>query len=156
MISIIRDKNKKRIPVTDNLGKKIGFCSGKRERLFMGGKEFLKPNKERIILTIILLILGLIGYFVPNVFFYWLSIIISFPLIIFNLFTPYLNHVLDIAELTRSLSITLLVFLITFGVLIIYFYLLSCLILWIYDKVRKNNLNHHSPSSITTKGVVET
>lgn len=109
----------------------------RREIKSANWKGFLKPTKIKVILTIILLIIGWLRYFISNIFFYWLSVIISFPLVVFNLVGPFLNQILDVAVSTKSLPIVLLVLIIAATIFIIYFYLLSCLMVWIYERVRK-------------------
>ena len=114
----------------------------RREIRIVNWKEFLKPSKMKVILTIILLIIGWLRYFISNAFFYWLSVVISFPLIIFNLAGPYLSQILDVAVSTKSLPIVLLILIIAATIFITYFYLLSCLIVWVYNKKIKTSVKY--------------
>ena len=98
----------------------------------MNLKEFLKPNWKKVLLTIIFAIFSfwfLYNYtgiggprYEPNLLFTIVALIAAFlnlPLLI-----PNYNPLYETAIFYFILDL-------------IYWYLLSCLIIWIYDKVKK-------------------
>jgi hypothetical protein len=110
----------------------------RRKIIIPNWKGFLKPDKRKIVLTIILLIITGVGYFIPSDYSRLISIFLNFPLLIFNyVLGPQLESLLTTAEEMKSIPLVLLVAVISVGILVIYFYLLSCLITWVYDKVKK-------------------
>jgi len=101
-------------------------------------KQFLKPDWKKISAFVIFLILYLIGVFYVFVFMEyvpkpsWLLVfdvfmmILALPMYIFQILFPVMEF-----------EIGILIIIVAYSLLIIYWYLLSCLIVWIYDKVKK-------------------
>lgn len=92
----------------------------------MNWKEFLKPDWRKIVIFVILFVMLIIiaNLYPPKLIPSWLenlNIIFYFPdFFIFEIL---------------KLSISTVIFL--FILDLIYWYLLSCLIVWVYDKVKK-------------------
>ena len=125
-------------------------------------KEFLKPNRRKIVLTVILIIWFFIGSLMmiftesslnPILTVIFLpGFILSLP--IFSLLGPFSPFLFFINSLAGNFaSIIDLIFLI---VLVgIYSYLISCLIFWIYDfskkKLKKIEYEQHKQKEIVEK-----
>jgi hypothetical protein len=91
----------------------------------MNWKEFLKPSWRKIVLTVVLLILGLI-------YVGWVESCIPYPC--FG--GPYSDRGFPLIWL-RSSSFSASINWINFFLDIVFWYLLSCLIIWIYDKFKR-------------------
>ena len=99
----------------------------KRESQIMNWKEFLKPDLRKIVITIIL--------FIPSFF---IVFFMCFPqgnfiCDIFRLQFLILVPIFVILDLSQSLFVLVLQIISD----IIFLYLLSCLIVWVYDKYKK-------------------
>jgi len=113
---------------------------------YMDWKEFVRPNKWKIIIVSIFILTWVLGFFqfpyfteyeiVGDVGFNRPSILITgpiYPLIaIWELFE---NSIDTKAELGPTGALLMLV--LTFIVLLIYYYILSCLLVFIYGKLKQ-------------------
>jgi len=95
----------------------------------MNWKGFLKPSKVKIILTILIAI--------PSIF-------VAFSLGLFPLLGPvyYFSGILsvlffDLLGFSTSGIIGILFAILSYLFAVFYWYLLSCLIVWIYNKIKK-------------------
>jgi membrane-bound ClpP family serine protease len=96
----------------------------------MNWKEFLKPDWKKIILTIIILSIQFI--FLLQVFLPY-----NFLFMIWIIFGGYLLFILNALLCSSSENLCLLGVIITFILSAIFWYLFSCLIAWVYDKMKK-------------------
>jgi len=92
-------------------------------------KQFLKPDKRKIIVFIVLLFLGFLTFF--SYISLWAGPYdLFFLFLLFCLFILY--PFIFILGIVDSILTPIILSL-------IYQYLLSCLMVWIYDKVKNNN-----------------
>jgi len=99
----------------------------------MNWKEFLKPNKIKSLLTILFLVLLVLSIFV-------FARITVYSIILFILLAPHSTLLLyqyGAEGSTLGLTVEPILVIMTYAVDVIYLYLLSCLIVWIYEKVKK-------------------
>lgn len=100
----------------------------------MSWKEFLKPDWRKIILTIPLFIWGIFGFFIVvsemgfNILFVigLIGMVISLPIILIFFSTSLIP-----IEVLNVLSVLMVI------LDVLYAYLISCLIAWVYDKLKK-------------------
>jgi len=116
---------------------KIKFCIliTKNVIIRMNLKQFLKPNWRKILILVIFILLFLLDNYITNPFeehlskSSWLSSLHSI------LWYPYTFLTLPLFAFT--MPITGIMFIIFLLIIIIYWYLLSCFIVWLYDKFKK-------------------
>lgn len=87
----------------------------------MNWKEFLKPDRRKIVIFVILSLLFSFSFLPFSLFVVGVSTYIGFPLTIYY-FSIRTGPIFSFENLILD---------------IIVWYLLSCLIIWIYDKVKK-------------------
>jgi len=106
----------------------------------MSWKEILKPDWRKIVISIILTILGISYMFIP-VMYYKISIFIKIfylpILLLYGLGWNHLNLSILLRNILSSQLIHLIYLLISFVFSFIVWYLLSCIMVWIYNKVKK-------------------
>jgi hypothetical protein len=99
----------------------------------MNWKEFLKPSKKKIAIFIVTIILSFLYRTPPYDSLLIFTYILNLPI----LFLDYLSNIFNIFGNLPSEKFEILVTLIFFILTFFYWYLLSCLIVWIYDKLKK-------------------
>jgi hypothetical protein len=104
----------------------------------MNWKEFLKPNWEKIV---IIISLG-ISYFVIGTFYFSNCLGVSSSLAKFvppdycKFLSPFVVF-LGLPVIIRAIGLESFQMILSLILLIVYWYFLSCLIIWIYNKAKK-------------------
>jgi hypothetical protein len=98
------------------------------EDVKMNWKKFLKPDRRKIVVFVVFIILPVLWIFNQNIPTY------IFLYIPFSLCTIFPGCVIGDGELPR---INNELFILSFIITYIVWYLFSCLIVWIYDKVNR-------------------
>ena len=93
----------------------------------MNWKQFLKPDRKKIIVFFVFVFIILLYLLFGPIFPIVGDVLLSIPL--FSLMCPVFGSSNSIFCLIQNILVIIIIPL--------YWYLLSCLIVWLYDKVRK-------------------